>query len=159
MLADTFSLSRCRLRTGAAVDDLCGRCAHPRRGQGPALLGLEPPCVFLLMWLQGLSGSFRHGCTPAMACHWLGNGGPLQVALELAEALGALVFQESRGVSHGSGTAEASPPQGHCRSGDEAPYSVHPTTQPFANETVHSTQDCSLAAWPPMISAACWRRV
>jgi hypothetical protein len=52
---------------------------HLQGGIGPALFGLEPssgfiflllpPCLFLLMFLKGLSGSFRHRFPPAMACH------------------------------------------------------------------------------------------
>ena len=67
-----------RLRTGSSVGHLPGSVASPHRRLGPALLRLEPssglivwlllPCVLLLLFLKGLSGSFRQSCTPAMAC-------------------------------------------------------------------------------------------
>jgi hypothetical protein len=41
------------------------------------------PCLFLLMFLESLSGSFRHLFTPTMACHLLGKGWPPQAALAL----------------------------------------------------------------------------
>jgi hypothetical protein len=53
--------------------------AHRRGGIGPALPGLQPsrgflllfllPGVFFLMFLKGLSGSFRHWIPPALAIH------------------------------------------------------------------------------------------
>lgn len=77
LLADTLSQRWCRWRSGSSVDHLHGSFAPLRGSIGPALFGLEPasgfllllllPCLFLLMFLKGLSGSFRHCVTPAMA--------------------------------------------------------------------------------------------
>jgi hypothetical protein len=60
-----------------AVDRIVCRLS-PRRCLGSALFRLEPssglivllllPGVFLLLFLKGLSGSFRQSFTPAMAC-------------------------------------------------------------------------------------------
>ena len=38
---------------------------------------------------------------------------------------------------------------------DEAPYSVHPTTQPFVNATVHSVKGWAPLPWSPIKSALC----
>jgi hypothetical protein len=89
-LADLIFPRWSRLRNGSSLGHLLGRVAHPQRNLRPALFRLEPPsglgvlfllpCLFLLMFLERLSGSFRHLFTPAMTCHLLGNGWPPQAA-------------------------------------------------------------------------------
>lgn len=73
----TSSQRGCRMRIGSSVGYLLGNFTHPRRCLGPASCSLQPssgllvllllPCVFDLVCLQSLSGSFRHCFPPAMA--------------------------------------------------------------------------------------------
>ncbi len=67
------------LRNRWSVGHFLGKFAHPCHVLGPALFRLKPPSdlrvlfllprLFLLMFLKGLSGSFRHSFPPAMAFH------------------------------------------------------------------------------------------
>jgi hypothetical protein len=57
---------------GSAVGPLRGGISPPLSGLEPSsgfLLLLLLPCACLLMFLKGLSGSFRHGVPPATAFH------------------------------------------------------------------------------------------
>jgi hypothetical protein len=70
LLADTIVWRWCRLRTGGSIGHLLWSFAHGRGRLSPLLSGLQPsrsflfllllPCLCLLMFLKGLSGSFRH---------------------------------------------------------------------------------------------------
>lgn len=43
------------------------------------------------------------------------------------------------------------------RSWDQVSYSVHPTTPPFVNDSVHSPKGCTPPVSPPIMFALCWR--
>lgn len=127
----------CRLRTGSSVGHLPGRFAHLRCCISPALFGLEPssgltfllllPCLFLLMFLKGLSRSFRHCCTPAMVFHPPSSpsrvpsvegsaSGPLRTP-QYPGIAGALRIPQAGINSYARGTREVPKPGSGCCAG------------------------------------------